>query len=95
MTGNKPIVVELEPDLYACIKTQAEQEYKRTITLLLNNEEDDALVAKLEILRLFLETTDFQKLRSRYEKHLIAGGKVKFILYLEKGEPRYEMKITA
>ena len=49
---------------------------------------------KLETLRLFLESTEFSKLRSESEKHLIAGKKVKFTLYLEEGKPKYEMKIT-
>jgi len=51
-------------------------------------------VEKLDILRLFLESADFNKLRSESEKHLVAGKKVKFILYLEKGMPEYQMKVV-
>ena len=52
------------------------------------------LEEKLELLKLFLESTDFNKLRSEFEKHLVAGKKVKFILHLEEGKPKYEMKIA-
>jgi len=45
-------------------------------------------------LRLFLEATDFKGLREEYEKYLVAGRQVKFILHLEKGNTKYEIKIT-
>ena len=44
-------------------------------------------------MRLFLESADFNRLRSESEKHLVAGNRVKFVLYLDKGKPKYEMKI--
>ena len=44
-------------------------------------------------MRLFLESADFNRLRSESEKHLVAGKTVKFVLYLDKGEPKYEMEI--
>ncbi len=61
---------------------------------LLKKSEELELVEKLELLRLFLESADFNKLRSEFEKHLVAGKKVKFILPLEEGKPKYEMKIA-
>jgi len=45
------------------------------------------------MLRLFIESADFNKLRSESEKHLLEGKRVKFILHLEEGKPKYEMKI--
>jgi len=60
---------------------------------LLNKGEERELRERLEILRLFLETTDFRELRKEYERHLLKGRRVKFILHLVKGRPRYEMKV--
>ena len=76
------------------MQTQAKRQYNQTLSELLNKEEEGELAEKLEILRLFLESADFNKLRSESEKHLLEGKRVKFILYLEKGTPKYEMKIT-
>jgi len=44
-------------------------------------------------LRLFLESADFNRLRSESEKHLVAEKTVKFILYMDNGKPKYEMEI--
>ena len=76
------------------METQAKRQYEQIVSELLKKGEERELVEKLETLRLFLESTDFSKLRSESEKHLIAGKKVKFTLYLEEGKPKYEMKIT-
>ena len=86
--------MELEPELSACVETQAKRQYEQILDQLLKKGEEKGLGEKLELLRLFLESTDFSKLRNKYEKHLLEGSKVKFILYLEKGKPRYEMIIT-
>ena len=60
---------------------------------LLDKCEEGERAEKFETLRLFLESADFNKLRSESEKHLIEGKKVKFIVHLEKGKPEYEMKV--
>jgi len=83
----------LEPELEACVETQVKREYNQTLSALLEKGEEEKLTEKLEILRLFLESADFSQLRSESEKHLIAGRKVKFILYLVNGKPQYEMGI--
>ena len=89
----KTIYVEIEPELSACVETKAKRQYNEILSKLLNKGKEGELAEKLGILRLFLETTDFSKLRSESEKHLLAGRGVKFILYLEKGEPKYEIEI--
>ena len=76
------------------METQAKREYNRVLSELLKKGENKELAEKLETLRLFLESADFNKLRSESEKHLVAGKKVKFILHLEEGKPKYEMKIA-
>jgi len=93
INNKKAVCVELEPELSACVETQAKRQYDQILGELLGKDEEKGLGEKLEILRLFLESTDFSKLRNEYEKHLLEGNKVKFILYLEKGKPKYEMRI--
>jgi len=59
---------------------------------LLKKGEEPQLAQKLNTLKLFLESADFNKLRSESEKHLVEGKRVKFILRLQKGNPEYQMK---
>ena len=75
------------------METQAKRQYNQVLGELLKKGEEGKLTEKLETLRLFLESADFNKLRSESEKHLVEGKGVKFILYLEKGMPKYEMRI--
>jgi len=75
------------------VETQAKRRYNQILSELLKKDEGGELAERLELLRLFLESADFNKLRSESEKHLIEGKKVRFILHLEKGKPEYEMKI--
>ena len=87
------VYIELEPELDACVETKAKREYNQIMSELLKGGEEGELAQKLELLRLFLELADFSKLRGESEKHLVEGKKVKFIVYLEKGKPKYEMRI--
>jgi len=86
--------IDLEPELSACIETKAKREYQKTLSQLLTEAEDEELQERLETLRLFLGTADFKRLREEYEKYLIAGRQVRFTLRLEKGKPRYQVKVT-
>jgi len=85
--------IELEPELDACVQTQAKRRYNQLTGELLRENTDNKLVEKLETLQLFLESADFNKLRRESEKHLIEGKKVKFILHMERGKPAYEMEV--
>ena len=67
--------------------------YNQILSELLNQGGEGDAAEKFEILRLFLESTDFNELRREYEKHLVEGRRVKFTLYLEQGQPKYEMRI--
>jgi hypothetical protein len=88
--------VELTPTLDLCIEGTARQEYKKSADeYMLMGKKNRKLEQKIELLRMFLETADFRKLRAESEKHLVEGKKVRFVLYLEKGKPRYEMKCEA
>ena len=88
-------MIELTPDLSSCIETVARREYTDiTRTLLTTTSRDKTLVEKAEILRLFLETADFRKLRAESEKHLLNGKKVKFVVSLEDERLSYEMQVS-
>ena len=86
--------IELIPTLTHCIQTTAKREFSRGLDeYLQNDEEDEELGARTELLRLFLESADMRELRRQSEKHLVEGRTVRFTLYLEAGEPRYEMRV--
>ena len=86
--------IELVPDLSHCIETVAKRQHAELAhTLLASAGGNKELQEKLEILRLFLETADFKKLRSEAEKQLIEGRKVRYLVYLEGGVPKYEMAV--
>ena len=89
---SKQAYVELLPSLEACVETQARRRYNQMASQLLKEGGEEELAEKLETLRLFLETADFDKLRRKSEGYLVQGKKVKFILHLEKGKPKHEMK---
>jgi hypothetical protein len=76
------------------VETQAKRQYNQLVRQLLEKDAGTELTEKVEILRLFLESADFNKLRAESEKHLLAGRKVKFRLHLDRGKPRYEMRVT-
>ncbi|MFC1990038.1 hypothetical protein ACFLVW_05720 [Chloroflexota bacterium] len=87
--------VELFPDLAHCIETMAKREHTAVLKQLLTpGEGNKELYEKLEILRLFLETADFKKLRCESERKLMDGKRVRFMVYLEEGMPKYEMYVT-
>lgn len=88
------VKIELEPELSACIETKAKREYQKTLSELLKKGEASNLQERLETLSLFLKTADFKRLREKYERHLTSGRRVRFILRLEEGEAKYDMKIT-
>jgi len=86
--------IELVPELSHCIETVAKREYEGTLKqLLATAEANKELEEKAEILRLFLQTTDFGKLRAESEKFLIEGKVVKFVVYEESGAPKYAMQV--
>ncbi len=88
--------IELEPSLSHCIHTVTKKEYADTLGRLLSGEsENERLKRKLELLTLLLKEMDFKQLREESERHLEAGEKVKFLFYIEKGTPRYKLKIRA
>jgi hypothetical protein len=85
--------IELVPDLSNCIETKAKREYQKIVNSLLSSDEvNDELKEKMEILKSFLEGTDFRKLRRESEAYLMQGRRVTFIIHLESGKIKYEMR---
>jgi len=88
----KVVPIELKPNLSSCIETLSKKEYERTLNLLLKEGcADEELGKRLEVLRLFLESTDFGYLRSQYEGYLTEGKKVIFLIYPEEGKVSYQL----
>jgi hypothetical protein len=86
--------IELVPTLDLCIEGTARQEFLRiTGDCLQRGKADRALEERIDLLRMFLETADFRRLRAESERHQVEGKKVRFFLYLEDGRPRYELKV--
>jgi hypothetical protein len=85
------VCIELKPNLSSCIETLSKKEYEQTLSLLLKEGyENEELGEKLEVLRLFLESTDFGYLRSQYEGFLTEGRKIKFMVYSKEGGMSYK-----
>jgi hypothetical protein len=90
------IEVELVPDLSECIETVARREYQQTVQSLMSSEQvSDEIKAKMETLRIFLEQTDFRKLRAESEAHLVQGKSVTVVIHLENGKAEYEMHASS
>jgi hypothetical protein len=88
----KIVPIELKPNLSSCIETLSKKEYERILNLLLNKGSvNEELGERLEVLRLFLESTDFSHLRSQYEGYLAEGKKVTFQIYSEEGKVSYKL----
>ena len=87
--------IELFPSLSHCIETTAMEEFWNSVNKYMQGgQEDKELEAKIELLKAFLESMDFKKLRSQSEKHLVEGKTVKFIISWKQGKPSYEMVVT-
>ena len=87
--------VELSPSLSHCIETTAKEEFRNSVNQYMENgPEDKNLEEKIELLKAFLESMDFKKLRSQSERYLVEGKRVKFIICWKEGKPSYEMLVT-
>jgi len=57
-------------------------------------QKDKKLGEKIELLKAFLESADFKRLRSDSERHLVQGKKIRFVIRWKQGKPSYEMVVT-
>ncbi|MFO8100914.1 MAG: hypothetical protein R6U37_01915 [Dehalococcoidia bacterium] len=86
--------IEFEPTLEHCIQTLARQEYDRIMRRLLETgEKDEVLGERLLMLKDFLESADFNRLRSSYEPYLTEGKKAIFRLSPGENGTEYQLEI--
>jgi len=89
------IKIELIPDLSHCIETTAKKEFDRVAVDLVSSEEaSDTLKEKIKILRSFLSTADFKKLRAESEPFLVEGCTVIFTLCSEDNSIKHTMTVV-
>jgi hypothetical protein len=85
---------ELFPSLYHCIETTAREEFWNSVNQYMEGgQKDKKLEEKIELLKAFLESMDFKKLRSQSERYLIEGKQVKFVISWKEGKPIYKMVV--
>jgi hypothetical protein len=84
--------ITLIPTIDACVETQARLMYVEALRALLDKSEEPQLQQKYEILKLFLETADFRKLRAQSEKLFAQNKMVVFNVWIENGNSQWEIK---
>ncbi len=85
--------IELFPSLSHCIETTAREEFWNSVNRYMGSgQEDKELEEKIELLKAFLESMDFKKLRSQSERYLAEGKQVKFVISWKEGKPDYQWR---
>jgi len=86
--------IELFPSLSHCIETTAREAFWNLANQYMEGrQEDRKLEEKIELLKAFLESMDFKKLRSQSEGYLVEGKQVKFVISWKEGKPSYEILV--
>jgi hypothetical protein len=86
--------IELIPSLSHCIETTAREEFWNSVNQYMKGEQKDKkLEERIELLKSFLESVDFKKLRSQSERYIVEGKQVKFVISWKEGKPNYEMVV--
>ncbi len=87
--------IELSPTLSQCIETLAKKEYDTVARqLLASGKENSKQLEIAALLKNFLETADFKRLRAESERHLMKGKNVKFMVYWRNGVTKCEMRLS-
>ena len=87
--------IELSPTAGECIETTARRRFHRLTESILRREKaDDTTLDEIELLRRFLETADFARLRAESEKELHSGRSVTFQVFQTHGEVTQRMQVT-
>jgi hypothetical protein len=87
--------IELVPSLSQCIETTARDEFWNSANrYMADGRKNRRLEEKIELLKAFLESANFAKLRSDSERHLTQGREVRFVIRWKEGKPSYEMVVT-
>ena len=86
--------IELFPSFSRCIETTAREEFWNSVNQYTEGgQKDKKLEERIELLKAFLESMDFKKLRNQSERYLVEGKQVKFIISWEEDKPSYEMVV--
>ncbi|MCD6599382.1 MAG: hypothetical protein J7L19_02260 [Dehalococcoidia bacterium] len=87
--------VELLPSLSHCIETVAREKFWNLVNKCMENaQENKEMGSNIELLKAFLESMDFKKLRRESEEYLTQGRAVKFTVYWKAGKPSYNMIVS-
>jgi hypothetical protein len=87
------IRIEIEPELGRCVETTARLRHRRLVEHILQSgnasgqEEEE-----VDLLRVFLETADFSRLRAQSEPLLAEGHRVVFYVVGDGEQATWEMK---
>ena len=86
--------IELFPSLPQCIETTASKEFWYSVNQYMEGgQKDSKLEDRIKLLKAFLESMDFRKLRNQSERYLVEGKRVKFLISWENGNISYEMVV--
>lgn len=78
-----------------CIKCLAEQHLNNCLLELLREEQNDEKIQqRFEMLVAFLKSPESKKLRDESERYLAEGKRVMLKLSLVNGKPRYELEVS-
>jgi len=85
--------LEIVPELSECIETKARKEYQRISSLVMQENKEVALARRLELLRVFLESADFPKLRCDSERLIAEGKRITFVISHRSGRAVCKMEV--
>jgi len=87
--------IELFPSLDHCIETAAREEFWNSVNQYMESGgQHKELEERIELLKAFLESTDFRKLRSQSERYLTEGQKIKFVISREREKVDCQMMVV-
>ena len=87
--------IEFLPSLSHCIETVAREEFWSLVNKYMESvQEDKEVENNIKLLKAFLESMDFKKLRRESEEYLTQGRAIKFVVYWKEGEPNYDMIVS-
>jgi len=86
--------VELFPTLDHCIESAAREEFWRLVNRYLEGGGGNHEVeGRIDLLKGFLESADFGRLRSQSEAYMAEGMNVKFVICWKEGQPYCQMAV--
>jgi len=87
--------VKLHPSTESCVETAAQHRFRDLSQSALRGEKtDDDTMEEIDLLRRFLETADFPRLRAESEGSIREGRKVTFHVFETDGEVRCRMTLA-